>query len=97
MEATVDDLSAAYDDFVAAAAAVMEARAQSGRVNTAALGALSASRATTPRSSSSLSDSATAPSASSTRPRGPPPPDPSSHLSLPRQASSPPASSASSK
>ncbi|CAN6178884.1 unnamed protein product [Urochloa humidicola] len=36
MEATVDNLSAAYDDFVAAAAAVMEARAESGRVNTAA-------------------------------------------------------------
>ncbi|XP_066383857.1 mediator of RNA polymerase II transcription subunit 32-like [Miscanthus floridulus] len=30
MEATVDHLSAAYDDFMAAAAAVVEARAQSG-------------------------------------------------------------------
>lgn len=30
MEATVDNLSAAYDDFLAAAAAVVEARAQSG-------------------------------------------------------------------
>ncbi|XP_062206206.1 mediator of RNA polymerase II transcription subunit 32 [Phragmites australis] len=30
MEATVDELSAAYDEFVAAAAAVLEARAQSG-------------------------------------------------------------------
>ncbi|PUZ63561.1 hypothetical protein GQ55_3G077500 [Panicum hallii var. hallii] len=36
MEATVDDLSAAYDEFVAAAAAVMEARAQSGGEKTAA-------------------------------------------------------------
>ncbi|CAN6326330.1 unnamed protein product [Urochloa humidicola] len=35
MEATVDDLSAAYDDFVAAASAVVEARAQSGGANTA--------------------------------------------------------------
>jgi hypothetical protein len=36
MESTVDDLSAAYDDFVAAASAVLEARALSGGEKTAA-------------------------------------------------------------
>lgn len=36
MEATVDDLSAAYDEFVAAASAVVEARALSGGEKTAA-------------------------------------------------------------
>ncbi|OEL34442.1 Mediator of RNA polymerase II transcription subunit 32 [Dichanthelium oligosanthes] len=36
MEQTVDELSAAYDDFVAAAAAVLEARAQSAGEKTAA-------------------------------------------------------------
>ncbi|KAF8725564.1 hypothetical protein HU200_020098 [Digitaria exilis] len=36
MEATVDDLSAAYDDFMAAASAVVEARALSGGEKTPA-------------------------------------------------------------